>query len=150
MGLLALWEFYYGRFQLFGQTTNDVVPSIARKTPAHACLRWTGHSIPIEKREVLAELLVEFLLHVISHYMAKLFEGWLPFCPPAEECAGEGMCHGCLKWCNWCGDVGHTCEMKRGECDCHPVCHVSCCDVLGCWEHQDVDIDEIMEDIMES
>jgi hypothetical protein len=39
------------------------------------------------------------------------------------ECAGEGNCHGCLKWCSSCGDVGHVCDTRlRGErCDEHPV-----------------------------
>lgn len=40
------------------------------------------------------------------------------------ECPGAGKCHGCLKWCNECGDiVTHVCDARlRGErCDQHPV-----------------------------
>jgi len=39
------------------------------------------------------------------------------------ECPGVGKCHGCLKWCNTCGDVAHVCDVRlRDErCDAHPV-----------------------------
>jgi predicted metal-binding transcription factor (methanogenesis marker protein 9) len=39
------------------------------------------------------------------------------------ECTGQGKCHGCLKWCSTCGDVGHICDTRlRGElCSEHPV-----------------------------
>jgi hypothetical protein len=32
--------------------------------------------------------------------------------PPPEPipCPGEGVCHGCLKWCDYCGDVGDVCD----------------------------------------
>jgi hypothetical protein len=40
-----------------------------------------------------------------------------------DECAGAGNCHGCLRWCSFCGDVAHVCDTRlRGErCDEHPV-----------------------------
>lgn len=41
----------------------------------------------------------------------------------APECPGRGKCHGPLKWCGACGDVGYVCDMqRRGEtCYSHPV-----------------------------
>lgn len=41
----------------------------------------------------------------------------------AEECPGAGKCHGCLKWCNECGDVKHVCDtrLRSDRCDTHPV-----------------------------
>ena len=33
------------------------------------------------------------------------------------ECSGDGKCHGCLKWCDSCGDVSATCHAE--ECDAH-------------------------------
>ena len=42
--------------------------------------------------------------------MAK---GWFD-----DECPGKGKCHGCLKWCDECGDVDHTCDFP--DCDAHP------------------------------
>ena len=40
-----------------------------------------------------------------------------------EECPGAGLCHGCLKWCDTCGDVDDVCDARlRGDrCDEHPV-----------------------------
>lgn len=26
------------------------------------------------------------------------------------DCPGEGKCHGCLKWCDHCGNVASTCN----------------------------------------
>jgi hypothetical protein len=39
------------------------------------------------------------------------------------ECPGADKCHGCLKWCDLCGDVAHVCDTRlRGEvCAEHPV-----------------------------
>lgn len=34
-----------------------------------------------------------------------------------SECPGEGRCHGCMVWCDLCGNVGHTCDYP--ECDHH-------------------------------
>lgn len=33
------------------------------------------------------------------------------------DCPGEGKCHGCLKWCDLCGDVAYVCDSP--ECDSH-------------------------------
>ena len=33
-------------------------------------------------------------------------------------CEGEGTCHGPMKWCNRCGDVGKVCD-SLGGCDVH-------------------------------
>jgi hypothetical protein len=46
----------------------------------------------------------------------------LLFQPPpriTEEsvCTGYGHCHGCLKWCEYCGDVSDMCDCDR--CDAH-------------------------------
>ncbi len=40
-----------------------------------------------------------------------------------DECTGAGKCHGCLKWCDNCGDVTHVCDMRiEGKrCDEHPM-----------------------------
>ncbi len=35
-----------------------------------------------------------------------------------DECPGKGKCHGCLQWCNECGDVDFTCDFP--DCDAHP------------------------------
>lgn len=32
-------------------------------------------------------------------------------------CQGPGTCHGCLKWCDLCGDVSATCDASA--CDIH-------------------------------
>ena len=34
-----------------------------------------------------------------------------------DECPGKGKCHGCVKWCDKCGDVDHTCDFP--DCDTH-------------------------------
>jgi len=34
-----------------------------------------------------------------------------------DECPGEGKCHGCLGWCDRCGDVGEVCNYP--DCDQH-------------------------------
>lgn len=34
-----------------------------------------------------------------------------------ESCPGRERCHGCLCWCDWCGDVKATCDYP--ECDQH-------------------------------
>ena len=38
-------------------------------------------------------------------------------------CPGKGKCHGCVKWCDSCGDVGHVCDVRLdGErCNAHPI-----------------------------
>jgi hypothetical protein len=40
-----------------------------------------------------------------------------------DECPGKGLCHGCLKWCDFCDDVTHVCDMRLDgkRCDCHPT-----------------------------
>lgn len=40
-----------------------------------------------------------------------------------KECTGKGKCHGCLKWCDQCGDVAHICDarVEGRRCDCHPM-----------------------------
>ena len=35
----------------------------------------------------------------------------------AADCPGEGRCHGTMKWCANCGDVGSVCD--AGDCDVH-------------------------------
>ena len=35
----------------------------------------------------------------------------------AEACDGDGACHGCMGWCDRCGDVSRTCDASR--CDVH-------------------------------
>ena len=39
-----------------------------------------------------------------------------------DECPGDGKCHGCLGWCDRCGDVGKVCNYP--DCDQH---HCSIC-----------------------
>ena len=34
-----------------------------------------------------------------------------------EDCPGEGKCHGCMDWCDQCGDVDEVCDADR--CDAH-------------------------------
>ncbi len=36
------------------------------------------------------------------------------------DCTGPGNCHGCLKWCNVCGDVDDVCDDRT--CDAHAPC----------------------------
>lgn len=40
-----------------------------------------------------------------------------------DKCPGRGKCHGCMKWCDQCGNVAHTCDVRlRGDrCDQHPI-----------------------------
>lgn len=42
-----------------------------------------------------------------------------PWEPP--ECPGKGQCHGCLKWCDCCGDVSDVCNVEDWpeRCDVH-------------------------------
>jgi hypothetical protein len=35
----------------------------------------------------------------------------------SEECPGQHKCHGCLKWCSYCGDVAWVCDYP--QCDEH-------------------------------
>lgn len=39
-----------------------------------------------------------------------------------ELCPGAGKCHGCMSWCDACGNVGDVCDVRLfGErCDAHP------------------------------
>ncbi|HEY8095023.1 MAG TPA: hypothetical protein VIE65_02880 [Methylobacter sp.] len=34
-----------------------------------------------------------------------------------KECPGENKCHGCMSWCELCGDVSYVCDDTR--CDTH-------------------------------
>ena len=38
-------------------------------------------------------------------------------------CPGSGKCHGCVVWCNACGDVEEVCDARlQGQrCDVHPL-----------------------------
>lgn len=36
---------------------------------------------------------------------------------PERDCAGKDRCHGCMKWCDACGDVSKTCDDRY--CDVH-------------------------------
>lgn len=38
-----------------------------------------------------------------------------------DGCEGDGNCHGCLCWCDRCGDVGQVCDVveRGGRCDAH-------------------------------
>lgn len=37
-----------------------------------------------------------------------------------SPCLGAGKCHGCLSWCEWCGDVKDTCDVEwPHRCDTH-------------------------------
>jgi hypothetical protein len=40
-----------------------------------------------------------------------------------DECPGVGLCHGCLRWCSYCGDVAHICDarLRDERCTEHPV-----------------------------
>ncbi len=38
----------------------------------------------------------------------------------SDECPGAGRCHGCLGWCDNCGDVARVCDAR--ECDSHQPC----------------------------
>lgn len=42
-----------------------------------------------------------------------------PYEPP--PCPGEGNCHGCLAWCEFCGSVSDVCHVKTwpNRCDTH-------------------------------
>jgi hypothetical protein len=40
-----------------------------------------------------------------------------------DECPGAGKCHGCMCWCDRCGDVTAVCD-GEGHCDQH--CCISC------------------------
>lgn len=46
-----------------------------------------------------------------------------------EDCPGKGKCHGCVCWCNRCGDVDLTCDSVQGDCSRHH-CY-SCKQLLG-------------------
>lgn len=77
------------------------------------------------------------------------------------DCPGEGRCHGPMKWCDECGDVGDVCDAGpptviqlddgydrvdfRGSCHCH---YCSTCYKKGklsdmtCWNcelHEDIE-----------
>lgn len=40
-----------------------------------------------------------------------------------NDCPGQGKCHGCVKWCDACGDVEHVCDTRIAmeRCDAHPI-----------------------------
>lgn len=29
-----------------------------------------------------------------------------------RDCAGDGRCHGCMGWCDYCGDVSRVCDSQ--------------------------------------
>lgn len=35
--------------------------------------------------------------------------------PPEPDCPGEGHCHGCVVWCDYCGDTSKMCSEDRGR-----------------------------------
>src|ERR1700761_6258266 len=40
--------------------------------------------------------------------------------PKPDPCPGDGVCHGSLCWCDWCGDVKETCDVEWPHwCDTH-------------------------------
>ncbi len=40
--------------------------------------------------------------------------------PEPSDCPGEGKCHGCLCWCDYCGDVKDVCDAEWPfRCDRH-------------------------------
>ena len=40
--------------------------------------------------------------------------------PSVDDCPGKGKCHGCICWCDWCGDVKDVCNAEwPGCCDTH-------------------------------
>jgi hypothetical protein len=45
------------------------------------------------------------------------------------DCPGAGKCHGCMCWCDVCGDVDTTCDSVQGECSRHHC--ISCKQLLG-------------------
>lgn len=50
---------------------------------------------------------------------------------PDWPCPGEGKCHGCMCWCDWCGDVDTVCN--------YPTCQrhhcISCGQLFGPDDH---------------
>jgi len=40
-----------------------------------------------------------------------------------DECPGEGKCHGCMSWCDDCGEVEEVCDVRATyqRCNCHPM-----------------------------
>lgn len=36
-----------------------------------------------------------------------------------DGCPGAGVCHGPMKWCDRCGDVGRVCDDWTKQCDSH-------------------------------
>jgi hypothetical protein len=40
--------------------------------------------------------------------------------PEPIACPGEGKCHGCVSWCDYCGDVKEVCDAEWPDrCDRH-------------------------------
>lgn len=70
-----------------------------------------------------------------------------------ERCPGKGLCHGCLKWCEWCGDVDQDCEC-RGKCEQHMPCEYPGCARVGyeglCDRHLDYDPEGAVRAVLES
>ncbi len=54
-----------------------------------------------------------------------------------QECAGKGRCHGCMCWCDHCGDVRAVCgadpEAELKQCDTHQCDR--CFKILGRDDH---------------
>lgn len=55
------------------------------------------------------------------------------------DCPGPGQCHGCVAWCNECGDVATTCP--NPTCEAH---HCDRCGVLLTDDDREFDRDWIM------
>ena len=66
------------------------------------------------------------------------------------KCEFEGKCHGCLKWCEFCGNVGHLCDMKLDDCYSHPVCKFPFCQILNCYDHESYDPVESCKQVLDS
>jgi hypothetical protein len=47
-----------------------------------------------------------------DHVLARRRDIGLPDMLKDEECAGAGRCHGCMCWCDVCGDVGDVCHAR--------------------------------------
>jgi hypothetical protein len=52
-----------------------------------------------------------------ENLLRRELDAWEAWKREQDDCPGAGRCHGAMKDCPWCGDVGRLCD--QASCDTH-------------------------------
>jgi hypothetical protein len=90
--------------------------------PEEFDLSWYEFSSPGYRASCKEDCDLYLLLDTPGNIWDKLSYYTLPhfYHLQPEVCTGEGACHGCLKWCDYCGNVDAVCDVQWPHwCDIH-------------------------------